>query len=501
MAVAEVLSRAQHGLSAPLVHVEVHLGAGLPGFSLVGLPAPVVRESRERVRAAILNSGYEFPVSRITVNLAPVELYKEGGRFDLPIALAVLLASGQIRATRRDPFECYGELGLSGELKPVSGLFLAAVYAAGTGSALLLPTPNLAEVATAGHSRSTGFGFLREVCEYLQGAAAPAQPASVTAAIESITEQKKPFEQVKGQWRAKRALLIAAAGGHSMLMVGPPGSGKTLLAGQLPTLLPKLSASEAIEVASVASIGGAFDASRWSQRPFRAPHHSASASAIIGGGPRLLPGEVSLAHRGVLFLDELPEFERRVLEALREPLESGVVTLARANGRLELPAAFQLIAAMNPCPCGYLGDESGSCRCTPRRVAKYCGRLSGPLLDRIDLRVEVPRPLFADMQQQDSPETGDIGGLITKARALQMERGGRLNCGIPVQRLAGDCPLDAAALRLYQRSADQLRLSGRGMHRLLRVSRTIADLAGADRIAAEHLAEAIQLRRPIGAPS
>ncbi len=502
MAVAQVLSRARHGLSAPLVHVEVHLGAGLPGFSLVGLPAPVVRESRERVRAAILNSGYDFPASRITVNLAPVELYKEGGRFDLPIALALLLASGQVRAARTHPFECYGELGLSGELKSVSGLFLAAVHAAEAGTALLLPSPNLAEVAKAGHRNSTGFSALREVCDYLQGGEAPTQSAAdVDSEIEPLKKQKSPFLAIQGQWRAKRTLLIAAAGGHSLLMVGPPGSGKTLLATQLPALLPALSHAEALEVASIASIAEvSFDPMRWAQRPYRAPHHSASASAIIGGGPRLLPGEVSLAHRGVLFLDELPEFDRRVLETLREPLESGAVTLSRANGRLELPAAFQLVAAMNPCPCGYLGDESGSCRCTPRRVAQYRGRLSGPLLDRIDLRVEVPRQMFADMQQyRDRDETADPVGLVADARQLQMKRGGGLNCNIPVQRLADDCPLDAAARRLYERSVDQLQLSGRGMHRLLRVSRTIADLAGSDRITAEHLAEAIQLRRPIGA--
>lgn len=500
MAVAQVLSRARHGLSAPLVHVEAHLGAGLPGFSLVGLPAPVVRESRERVRAAILNSGYEFPASRITVNLAPVELYKEGGRFDLPIALALLLASGQVRAIRTHPFECYGELGLSGELKSVGGLFLAAVHAAGAGTALLLPSPNLAEVCRAGHCNAIGFGALREVCDYLQGGEAPVRSlAGVLPAIEPIKEQSSPFTPIQGQWRAKRALLIAATGGHSLLMVGPPGSGKTLLASQLPALLPALSQAEALEVASIASIAEiSFDPERWAQRPYRAPHHSASASAIIGGGPRLLPGEVSLAHRGVLFLDELPEFDRRVLEALREPLEGGAVTLSRANGRLELPAAFQLVAAMNPCPCGYLGDESGSCRCTPRRVAQYRGRLSGPLLDRIDLRVEVPRQLLADMQSRNRDETADPVGLVAAARELQMKRGGGLNCHIPVQRLADDCLLDAAAQRLYERSVDQLQLSGRGMHRLLRISRTIADLAGSERIAAEHLAEAIQLRRPIG---
>lgn len=499
MAVAEILSRAQHGLSAPLVHVEVHLGAGLPGFSLVGLPAPVVRESRERVRAAILNSGFEFPASRITVNLAPVELYKEGGRFDLPIALGVLLASGQIRAARREQFECYGELGLSGELRSVSGLFLAAVHAAEAGSALLLPSQNLAEVSTAGHRNSTGFGALREVCDYLQGGAPPMQVVHSEPAIDSLEEQKSPLVHIKGQWRAKRALVIAAAGGHSLLMLGPPGSGKTLLATQLPHLLPPLSAADALEVASIASIaGGGFDAQCWGRRPFRAPHHSASASAIIGGGPRLLPGEISLAHRGVLFLDELPEFDRRVLEALREPLESGVVTLARANGRMEFPAAFQLVAAMNPCPCGYRGDESGACRCSARRVAQYGGRISGPLLDRIDLRVEVPRPALADMQRAHHEEISNPVTAVMKARVLQQSRRGGLNCDLQVQSLAEHCPLEPAARRLYERSVDQLKLSARGMHRLLRVSRTIADLAGADRIGSEHLAEAIQLRRPVG---
>jgi magnesium chelatase family protein len=354
MSVAKVMSRAQQGLTAPLVHVEAHLAPGLPGFSLVGLPAPVVRESRERVRAAIQNSGYEFPAGRITVNLAPVELAKEGGRYDLPIALALLLASGQARLGENEVFECYGELGLAGELKPIGGLFLAAIQATTDAHAMLLPTANLAEVRAAGAGRAAGFATLREVAEFLEhgrlSASAPvAGECTNGATIDSIEKQQLPFMDVKGQWRAKRALCVAAAGGHSVLLIGVPGSGKTLLAGQFHKLLPPLSHDECLEVASIRSVAsGSFDASHWGRRPYRAPHHSASANAIVGGGPRLTPGEISLAHRGVLFLDELPEYDRRVLESLREPLESGAVTLSRASGRRELPAEFQLLAAMNP---------------------------------------------------------------------------------------------------------------------------------------------------------
>ena len=518
MTFARVLSRAQFGLDAPLVQVEVHLAAGLPGFTLVGLPAQVVRESRERARAALQSSGYDFPPGRITVNLAPVELAKEGGRFDLPIALGLLLASGQLQARRPRPFECYGELSLAGELKPVHGLLQAAIRAAAAGHELFLPSDSLHEVALAAHPAVRGGRTLRDICALLAstGALPEAEPEAAgpgatpsSPGADTVAARAGPappsLDDVAGQWQAKRALGIAAAGGHSLLMVGPPGSGKSMLAARLPGLLPELLPAEALEVAGIASIAtpGAGPAPS-TRPPFRAPHHTASANAIVGGGPRLRPGEISLAHRGVLFLDELPEFDRRVLESLREPLETGAITLARAAARIDLPAAFQLVAAMNPCPCGYLGDTERVCRCGPRRVQRYRGRISGPLLDRIDLIIDVPRVATEELLPAGPPAlpaVADARGAeslreqVRAARARQMQRSGCLNARLEAGQLAGPCGLDAGGRRLLAAGRERLALSGRGTHRVLRVARTIADLEGSEAIAATHVAEALQLRR------
>jgi magnesium chelatase family protein len=510
--VARALSRAQFGLDAPLVQVEAHLGSGLPSFTVVGLPAPVVRESRERVRAALLSSGYAFPAGRITVNLAPVELSKQGGRFDLPIALALLSASGQLMAVPRRTYECYGELGLAGELKPVGGLFLAALQARAAQHALIVPWENGGEVRLSGHEAAYGAVDLRAAAERLASADRPGIATSgirgcalfeVAGAGAGAADAPatSSLADVVGQWHAKRALIIAAAGGHSVLLVGPPGSGKSMLAARLPELLPPLSASEALEVAGIASLSGQrLDARSWTRPPFRAPHHTASAHAIVGGGPLIRPGEISLAHRGVLFLDELPEFDRRVLESLREPLESGAITIARAGARLELPAQFQLIAAMNPCPCGYLGDATQTCRCTPARIERYRQRISGPLLDRIDIRIEVPRIPGAQFTAllNTAPSADEDASLqVHDARQRRVQRSGRLAARLSAAQLRGCCALPSASARLLERSAEQLALSGRGIHRLLALGRTIADLDGSEAIEAPHLAEAVQLRRPL----
>jgi len=501
--VARVVSRAQVGLTAPVVEVEVHLGPGLPNFAIVGLPAAAVRESRERVRSALACCGHELPAGRITVNLAPADLPKEGGRFDLSIAVGILIASRQLRAARPlERCELYGELGLGGELRPVAGLLPAAAHAAAANHEVIVPAANAWEAAMAA-PQVAGAAHLREVCAYLRGdpaactRGAHARPAAACRAAREYPD----LRDVRGQRAAKRALTIAAAGSHSVLLVGPPGGGKTMLAQRLPGLLPPLETAEALEVATIASVGGrGFDHGNWGCRPFRSPHHTASAHAIVGGGPRARPGEVTLAHLGVLFLDELPEFDRRVLEGLREPLENGSIAISRAALEVHYPARFQFIAAMNPCPCGYHGDESGRCNCSATEVAKYRGRLSGPLLDRLDLRVEVPRVAesVCDEPSGDEPASAAVAQCVGAARARQMDRAGKLNAWLAVRDLAAHCALGPAGHALLLASSRRLMLSARSQHRILRVARTIADLAGSERIATAHLAEAIQLRRGWG---
>ena len=512
MGIAQILSRAQVGLAAPLVRVEVHLGSGLPGFSIVGLPAPVVRESKERVRAALAQCGFEFPAGRITVNLAPADLPKEGGRFDLAIALGILLASAQLRS-RGDlaGSEVYGELALNGELKPVPGLLLAALQGARLRHRLIVPVGNATEARLAGCAGLHTVATLAEACAVIAGGPdAVPDDGHDHGYGASDPEGGLPspllpgdLADVRGQHQAVRALVIAAAGGHSLLFTGSPGAGKSMLAQRLPGLLPPLTRDEALEVAAIDSIAKRRPGVQgWGLRPFRAPHHTASAHAIVGGGRDARPGEVSLAHRGVLFLDELPEFDRRVLEALREPLETGTVCVSRATLRADYPADFQFLAAMNPCPCGYHGDPSGRCQCTDADLQRYRARLSGPLLDRIDLhvtmrRVEAQALLGAPGADGRAQVTSqDCRIQIAAARERQLRRQGRLNARLDAGSLAAGCGADADALALLARATDRLALSARACHRVLKVARSVADLEGSARIGTADLAEALALRAP-----
>ena len=499
MSLANANSRAQQGIHAPAVIVETHLSNGLPSLGIVGMAETAVRESRDRVRSAIINSQLEFPLGRITVNLAPADLPKIGGRFDLAIALTLLSASGQINNSQLADYEFIGELGLNGELRPVKGVLPAALACRDAGKTLILPADNCAEVTLIKGLSFFGAAHLLDVCAHLTGQ--QSLPLFNAESLQPQPDSVKLFTNdladVRGQQLGKRALEIAAAGNHSLLLIGPPGAGKSMLASRLTSLLPPLNDEQAIASAVIHSVShSGLNPATWKQRPFQAPHHTASAVALVGGGQPPGPGEISLAHNGVLFLDELPEFTRSVLESLREPLESGSIRISRAGQQAQFPAQFQLITAMNPCPCGHAGNETGNCRCTPDQIRRYRGKISGPLLDRIDMHVELPAVSYQqlDGSAPSTESSATVAGRVASAQQLQNQRSGKLNAQLNTKEIESHCELDNAGKTLLARAMDKLALSARAYHRILKLARTIADLDNNAQISSNHVAEAISYR-------
>jgi magnesium chelatase family protein len=498
---ARVRSAAVLGLRGYAVDVEVDVGAGLPAFTIVGLPDPAVQEAKERVRAAVRNAGFEVPARRITINLAPADVRKAGPAFDLPMAVAILAATGQIRPCDPDGAVLLGELSLDGTLRPVTGALAVAMAVRGRGGAIIVPEGNAAEAALVEGLDVHPATSLAEVVAHLEGRARIAPFRGPAAASAEVETGEHDLAEVRGQDHARRALEIAAAGGHNILLVGPPGSGKTMLARCLPTILPPLTGEEALEVTRIYSVAGLLvgGTGPMRARPFRSPHHTTSTAAMVGGGAGVRPGEITLAHRGVLFLDELPEFHRDVLEVLRQPLEDRVVTVARAQLTVTLPAAFMLVGAMNPCPCGHRGDDGAACLCTPPQVARYLSRVSGPLLDRIDLHVEVPRIPAGDLIAAPTGEpSAAIRLRVQRARAIQQARFSdplACNAEMTARHLRRHCRLGEDEKVFLRAAIERLGLSARAYHRVLRLARTIADLDGSEGITAAHLAEAVQYRR------